>query len=540
MRRTNSVSCSDRKMWPSSVPPVSARRTWRSAWRIAADESGRKIYFGTLTGLIDSLEETKAAYRLADLFGGGGSWRIGRATWLARVENRRPVRSVDPPRSQRRSMAFPRGKGLDLVEGDYPWGAKRHDHPPMISSPRTSASSPTGNRTRVRAPLPLDKTTVEPSRSWVIPSPHEQPTLSHGNPRCAAPATTARAGWPGPSASANPQSGGMPHEQRWIRTRRCTSGWPMTGASFFRWTITVLAIAAAVARAFLPDLTIDIVTAVLLATACVPWAGRLFRTLEIPGFLKVEGHELRKTSDRIEASGRLPIGEDTNARRRPRHVYAFEAVVGDDGNMVLAGLRLELERRLRQIAKSRGVTGESRTLRSVVGQLARLGVIPRDEASALADLLPLLNKAVHGATVDRAALEWALDFGPPLLDALEEHLGKSSIPDLIIQWRNRDGALVQEVGTKLSKALVKAPRAFLASMAKDPESFESWVEGIEMHTFTIYESDDEVEDDLYTAYYEELKTLMQDRLKTLLDSDLHNEASRVLSALNQVTIRRIW
>ena len=77
-------------------------------------------------------------------------------------------------------------------------------------------------------------------------------------------------------------------------------------------------------------------------------------------------------------------------------------------------------------------------------------------------------------------------------------------------------------------------------MAKDPESFESWVEGIEMHTFTIYESDDEVEDDLYTAYYEELKTLMQDRLKTLLDSDLHNEASRVLSALNQVTIRRIW
>ena len=42
-------------------------------------------------------------------------------------------------------------EGAELVEGAYPFGAKCHDHPPMISSPRTSGSSLAGNRPRVRA-----------------------------------------------------------------------------------------------------------------------------------------------------------------------------------------------------------------------------------------------------------------------------------------------------------------------------------------------------------------------------------------------------
>ena len=50
-------------------------------------------------------------------------------------------------------------EGADLVEGANPFGAKCHDHPPMISPPRTSGSSPAGNRIRVQAHLPLDKTT---------------------------------------------------------------------------------------------------------------------------------------------------------------------------------------------------------------------------------------------------------------------------------------------------------------------------------------------------------------------------------------------
>jgi hypothetical protein len=99
--------------------------------------------------------------------------------------------------------------------------------------------------------------------------------------------------------------------------------------------------------------------------------------------------------------------------------------------------------------------------------------------------------------------------------------------------------LFQEVGTKLSKALVDSPRAFLQAMANDSESFDSWIDGIQTHTFTLYESDGELEDDLYTAYYEKLKTLMEDRVRSMLDTELDKEASRVLSALLSTTIRKI-
>ena len=54
-------------------------------------------------------------------------------------------------------------EGADLVEGAKPFGAKCHDHPPMISSPRTSGSSPAGNRNPVQAHLPWDKTPPSPS-----------------------------------------------------------------------------------------------------------------------------------------------------------------------------------------------------------------------------------------------------------------------------------------------------------------------------------------------------------------------------------------
>ena len=307
-----------------------------------------------------------------------------------------------------------------------------------------------------------------------------------------------------------------------------------------RWTITLLAIVAAVAHIFVSSVEIDTVTITLLALACVPWAGELFRALEIPGVLRVEGRDLRKTTDPIAESRVIPVLEDSKPEPRRRHVYAFETVAGSDRNMVLAGLRVEIESRIRGIARSRGIAGENRSLRGVIDQLASQGVIPREQARVIADLLPILSSAVHGASVDRPAVEWALDFGPYLLEALEEHVGKISIPDLIARWRRRDGALFYEIGTDLSKALAKSPRAFLRAMANDPESFDSWIQGLETHTFILHAPDDDLEQELYRAYYEKLKHLMEDRLRSLLPTDLKDEASRVLTALSDVNIREIW
>ena len=307
-----------------------------------------------------------------------------------------------------------------------------------------------------------------------------------------------------------------------------------------RGAITSVFLLTAVAHAVWPTVTIDSVTVTLLVMASIPWLGRLFTKLEIPGILKLEGRELQEAADPITGDSGIQPQTTSDTKRKRRHVYAFETVAAGDRNMVLAGLRIELEKRLKEIARSHGIASGRTPLGKVIGTLASQEIIRREEASALSDLLPLLNRAVHGATVDRAALEWALSFGPPLLDTLDERIAQTSLPDLIAQWRQRDGASVQEVGTQLSKSLVTAPRAFLQAMANDPESFDSWLEDIETHTFTLFESSGELEDDLYTAYYDRLKTRMEERLGNLLGTDLDGEASRVLAALDRVAVQRIW
>ena len=177
-----------------------------------------------------------------------------------------------------------------------------------------------------------------------------------------------------------------------------------------RWTITVVFIVAAVAHTVVPSVTIDPVAITLLAMACIPWAGRLFTKLEIPGLLKIEAEALEKAGDRIVESGLVPIAGAPDDRQEHRHVYAFEAVAGGDPNIVLAGLRIELEQRLREIAKSRGIGEEGRALRRVIDDLARRSIIRSDEASAIADLLHLLSRSVHGAAVGATPLSRTVGF----------------------------------------------------------------------------------------------------------------------------------
>lgn len=44
------------------------------------------------------------------------------------------------------------------------------------------------------------------------------------------------------------------------------------------------------------------------------------------------------------------------------------------------------------------------------------------ERAVIADLIVLLNKAVHGAEVDNKAAQWAIETGPRILRALDQKL----------------------------------------------------------------------------------------------------------------------
>jgi hypothetical protein len=187
-----------------------------------------------------------------------------------------------------------------------------------------------------------------------------------------------------------------------------------------RQVVTLVALALALGHLLWPSLAIDAITVMLVATAVVPWLAPLFKSLELPGGWKVEFQEqLRETVERAEQVGLLA---PPAAPLAPQIEYSFLRLADEDPNLALAGLRIEIEKRLVALAEKHGIEVRGRG----VGQLLRLlsdrSILGHQERSILSDLTGLLNSAVHGATVDRKTAEWAMEIGPRLLHALDDRV----------------------------------------------------------------------------------------------------------------------
>lgn len=142
---------------------------------------------------------------------------------------------------------------------------------------------------------------------------------------------------------------------------------------------------------------------------------------QTPGGWEIEFQELEKAKERAEKAGLLtpaPAGEFPSA------AYSFQVVADEDPNLALAGLRIEIERRLVQFAEADGVDRPRKSAGLLLRLLADRQLISQEQTSVLSDLLALLNQAVHGATVPKAAAEWAIQVGPKLLRTLDERISE--------------------------------------------------------------------------------------------------------------------
>jgi len=181
--------------------------------------------------------------------------------------------------------------------------------------------------------------------------------------------------------------------------------------------VTFIALLLALCHLIWPNLAIDFITIVLLIAATIPWLAPLFKSLEFPGGWKVEFQDLQKTSDKADAIGLLsPVTEKSEKETE----YSFLLVAEQDPNLALAGLRIELEKKLNTLAFSFGHEIRSRGIGSILREVLNKELINKEEYSILTDMVGLMNQAVHGAQVDKRAAEWAINIGPRLLKTLEE------------------------------------------------------------------------------------------------------------------------
>jgi len=179
--------------------------------------------------------------------------------------------------------------------------------------------------------------------------------------------------------------------------------------------ITLCALLVALAHIIWPKLNVDAITIILLFIALVPWLAPLFKSLELPGGWKIEFQDFERARTKADKVGLLTA----SPRIEPEKQYSFQLVAKEDPKLALAGLRIEIEKRLNEIAESGGIMTEKVGVGRLLRILGERELLSQEQRSVLADMIGLLNAAVHGGDIDDRAAEWALDVGPRLLSALE-------------------------------------------------------------------------------------------------------------------------
>ena len=91
------------------------------------------------------------------------------------------------------------------------------------------------------------------------------------------------------------------------------SAQPKTIAAFL---FSLIAVGAAVAHAFFPEVKIDSTTAALLLIAAAPWLGVYFKSLELPGGVKIQYHDLKAVEAKARDVGLIKSPEATATKQR--------------------------------------------------------------------------------------------------------------------------------------------------------------------------------------------------------------------------------
>lgn len=169
-------------------------------------------------------------------------------------------------------------------------------------------------------------------------------------------------------------------------------------------------------------LDITFVTFFLLLLGASPWLLNFLEEMEFPGGFKIKTKDLEKIAERAKEDGLYKT--ESSLPEGPLYYQIYN----EDPNLALAGLRIEIEKKIIKLAEISGlISTETQALRrspiyKLSQELSKKGLLSAPEAALLADLMPLLNRAVHGANVDKEASDWVIDHGSKIVAALEEKL----------------------------------------------------------------------------------------------------------------------
>lgn len=198
--------------------------------------------------------------------------------------------------------------------------------------------------------------------------------------------------------------------------------------------ITTLSLVFALVHIILPGLSIDMISITLLVIAVIPWLETLFKTVELPGGLKVEFQELKEVEYSAKKAGLIkdkPININEEESKQSYETYSFIEIAEKNQELALVGLRIEIEKRLRKIADKYSIESNRYSIARLLDALGSDEVLTYSEVKSLKDMINVSNHAAHGIEYNQQIADWVIDIGPKILvsldEKLQEHSGRISL-----------------------------------------------------------------------------------------------------------------
>lgn len=185
-------------------------------------------------------------------------------------------------------------------------------------------------------------------------------------------------------------------------------------------SITIFALVICLIHVAVPNLSIDGITLILLLVAIIPWLTPLIKSVEFPGGLKLEFQDLERIERELE---RIKlIKPETKKTIKRKSIYSFQDVSEDNPNLALAGLRIEIERILREIARNKHIDFRKKSAYRLLSNLSNKEIFTVEELRIFSELLGILNKGVHAEEIDKRTFAWAMEVGPEILEGLKKKI----------------------------------------------------------------------------------------------------------------------
>lgn len=183
--------------------------------------------------------------------------------------------------------------------------------------------------------------------------------------------------------------------------------------------ISLLCIFLIVIHAIFPEFSIDNTTIALIVILIFPWLLPYVKTAKLPGGVELTMREIQLLEEVTARSaiGTIPVAMRPPTRRRApsKHLMLF----GTDPNLALASLRLDIERKIRVIAKKRQFDVRRLPLWQVLNVLRDREIIGSSEFESLKMIIKVCNKAVHAEKVDPDLALRVLNIGQLALTYLD-------------------------------------------------------------------------------------------------------------------------